>query len=66
MQVYSPNLEGEYGTFPEEVQSALSEVPNTESLILMGDFNAHVGVDAEKWNGVIGKNGPSDSINTSE
>ncbi|VDP08816.1 unnamed protein product [Soboliphyme baturini] len=38
-------------------------MPNTESLILMGEFNAHVGVDAEKWNGVIGKDGPSDLNN---
>ncbi|VDP20445.1 unnamed protein product [Soboliphyme baturini] len=29
----------------------------------MGEFNAHVGVDVEKWNGVIGKNGPSDLNN---
>ncbi|VDO94625.1 unnamed protein product, partial [Soboliphyme baturini] len=29
----------------------------------MGDFNAHVGVDVEKWNGVIGKKGPSDLNN---
>ncbi|VDP49011.1 unnamed protein product [Soboliphyme baturini] len=49
VQVYAPNLEGEYETLREEVQCALSEVPNTEFLILMGDFNAHVGVDAEKW-----------------
>ncbi|VDP54612.1 unnamed protein product [Soboliphyme baturini] len=60
VQVYASNLEGEYDTFLEEVQCALSEVSNTESLILMGDFNAHVGVDVEKWNGVIEKNGPSD------
>ncbi|VDO80973.1 unnamed protein product [Soboliphyme baturini] len=60
---YGYNLEGENETFLEEVQCALSEVPNTESLILMGDFNAHVGVDAEKWNGVIGRKGPSDLNN---
>ncbi|VDP28022.1 unnamed protein product [Soboliphyme baturini] len=48
VQVYAPKFEGEYETFLEEVQCTLSEVPNTESLILMGDFNAHVGVDAEK------------------
>ncbi|VDP51763.1 unnamed protein product [Soboliphyme baturini] len=57
------NFHVEYETIPEEVQCALSEVPNTESLILMGDFNAHVGADAENWNGVTGKNGPSDLNN---
>ncbi|VDP36475.1 unnamed protein product [Soboliphyme baturini] len=50
-------------TFLEEVQCALSEVPNTQSLILTGDFNAQVGVDVEKCNGVIGKNGSSDVNN---
>ncbi|VDP09220.1 unnamed protein product, partial [Soboliphyme baturini] len=63
VQVYAPNLEGEYDTFLKEVQCALSEVPNTESQILMGDFNAHVVVDAEKWNGVDKKNGPSNLNN---
>ncbi|VDP11074.1 unnamed protein product [Soboliphyme baturini] len=58
VQVYEPNLEGEYDTFLEEVQYALSEVPNTKFLILMGDFNAYVGLDAENWNGVIGKKRP--------
>ncbi|VDP05103.1 unnamed protein product [Soboliphyme baturini] len=43
--------------------SPLSEVPNTEAHVLMGGFNADGGVDAEKWNGVIGKNGPSDLKN---
>ncbi|VDO99681.1 unnamed protein product [Soboliphyme baturini] len=60
VQVYAPNLEGEYDIFLEEVQCALSEVPKTEFFILFGDFNAHVGVDAEKWNGVIARNGPTD------
>ncbi|VDP54168.1 unnamed protein product [Soboliphyme baturini] len=63
VKVGAPNLEGEYEAFLEELQCALSEVPNTESLILMGDFNEHVGVDAENCNGEIGKTGPSDLRN---
>ncbi|VDP24840.1 unnamed protein product [Soboliphyme baturini] len=62
-KVYAPNLRGDYETFLEEVQCALSEAPNTEFLTLMGDFNAHVGVEAEKWNGVNRKNGTSDINN---
>ncbi|VDP14010.1 unnamed protein product [Soboliphyme baturini] len=53
VQVCALNLEGKYDTFLEEVHCALSIVLNTESVILMDDSNAHVGVDAEKWNGVI-------------
>ncbi|VDO94162.1 unnamed protein product [Soboliphyme baturini] len=52
VQVYAPNLEGEYETFLEQVQWALYEMPNTPSLIIVGNFNAHIGVDAEKQNDV--------------
>ncbi|VDP29022.1 unnamed protein product [Soboliphyme baturini] len=38
-KLYAPNFEGGYETFGEEVRCALPEVPNAESLILMGDFN---------------------------
>ncbi|VDP04444.1 unnamed protein product [Soboliphyme baturini] len=55
VQVYARNLDGEYDTFFEEWQRHLSEVTNAESL--MGDFIAHIRVDAEKCNGVIGKSG---------
>ncbi|VDP22207.1 unnamed protein product [Soboliphyme baturini] len=58
LQKYALNLQGEYETLLEEVQCALTDVPNTESVILMGDFNAHVGVDVEEWNGEIGKKRP--------
>ncbi|VDP17342.1 unnamed protein product, partial [Soboliphyme baturini] len=48
VQLCASNLEAEYETFLEEVQCGLSEVLNTESLKPIGDFNAHVGVDAGK------------------
>ncbi|VDP47501.1 unnamed protein product, partial [Soboliphyme baturini] len=44
VQVYALNLERDYHAVLDEVQCALFDVPNTESLILMDDFNAHVSV----------------------
>ena len=57
VQAYAPNLEAEYAAFLDEVDAALEKVPNTESFILMGDFNAHVGNDIQTWGSVIGRNG---------
>ena len=48
IQVYVPNSESEYQAFVDEVNDALQRVTITESTILLGDFNAHVGTDSEK------------------
>ena len=57
LQVYAPNATSEYQTFVDEVNDALLRVSATESTVLMGDFNAHVGIDTDTWKGVIGKHG---------
>ena len=57
LQVYAPNATSEYQTFVDEVNDALLQVSATESTVLMGDFNAHVGTDTDTWKGVIGKHG---------
>ena len=46
-QVYATNATSEYEAFVDEVNDALSRVANSESIVLSGDFNAHVGTDNE-------------------
>ena len=60
VQVYAPNTESEYAPFLDEVLRVLERIPGTDSIVLLGDFNAHVGKDAQTWKGVIGENGNSD------
>ena len=42
LQVYTPNAETHYKPFLDEVDVALQKVTPAESIVLLGDFNAHV------------------------
>ena len=60
LQVYAPNAEAQYQLFLDKVGVALEKVTSTGSIVLLGDFNAHVGTDDKTWKGVIGRQEDSD------
>ena len=43
--------------FYDDLDSVISAAPRTDKLILLGDFNARVGIDHQTWEGVIGSEG---------
>ncbi|KAJ8022068.1 Craniofacial development protein 2 [Holothuria leucospilota] len=45
--------------FYEELDLLITSVPQTDKLVLLGDFNARVGSDHQTWPGVIGMHGVS-------
>ncbi|KAK3559338.1 hypothetical protein QTP86_012798 [Hemibagrus guttatus] len=57
---YGPNGSVEYPTFLETLRGVLEGAPNGDSMVLLGEFNAHVGNDSDTWKGVFGRNGPPD------
>ncbi|KAK3516473.1 hypothetical protein QTP70_016707, partial [Hemibagrus guttatus] len=60
VSAYGPNGSVEYPTFLETLRGVLEGAPIGDSIVLLGDFNAHVGNDSDTWRGVIGRNGPPD------
>ena len=58
--VYAPtmtNPEEVKSKFYEELTKAISEVPSSDKLLILGDFNARVGQDHLAWPGVLGTQG---------
>ena len=43
--------------FYEDLKDAISAVPRSDKLIILGDFNARVGSDHMSWEGVLGRHG---------
>ncbi|KAK3534941.1 hypothetical protein QTP70_002024 [Hemibagrus guttatus] len=65
VSAYGPNGSVEYPTFLETLRGVLEGAPTGDSIVLLGDFNAHVGNDSDTWRGMIGRNGPPPYLNSS-
>ena len=59
LQVYALNVVSKYQVFVDDVNDAPQRIRSTESTILLGDFNAHIGTDNKTRKDVIGRHGDS-------
>ena len=60
ISAYAPTLDAECekkDMFYEDLQTVLNEIPASDQIILLGDFNARVGADFNSWPTCIGKFG---------
>ena len=44
-------------TFYSQLNSTLRTIPSTNKLLLIGDFNARIGIENDKWPSALGKYG---------
>ena len=58
--VYAPTLVSDISVrvkFYSDLKNLVTKVPSDDKIIILGDFNARVGCDADLWEGVLGKHG---------
>ena len=59
-QVYAPTAEAEdesIDAFYNDLQQEMNEIPRGDMIVLMGDFNAKVGMGSEETKGIMGTHG---------
>ena len=56
VSAYGPNSSVEYQAFLEALIGVLECAPPGDSVVLLGDFNVHMGSDSVTWRGVIRRN----------
>ena len=59
-QAYAPTLTSSHDVkeeFYANLDHVIKKTPQSEKLVLLGDFNARVGRDHSSWAGVLGKHG---------
>ena len=60
IRAYAPTLlakDDDKEEFYNNLGNLIKEVPPSNKLLLLGDFNARVGTDADSWDGVLGHHG---------
>ena len=53
---YAPNSNSVYPIFLESLEQVLEIATTRDSIVQLGDFNAHVDNDSENWRLVTGRN----------
>ena len=60
ISAYAPTMsysEEQKEAFYEELANTVKSAPSSDRLILLGDFNARVGLNHKQWEGVLGRHG---------
>ena len=60
VSAYAPtmtNPEENKETFYSQLKGTLRNIPSTDTLLLIGDFNARIGRENNKWSSTLGKYG---------
>ncbi|XP_076059549.1 uncharacterized protein LOC143036186 [Oratosquilla oratoria] len=60
VSVYAPTLDAEKhvkGSFYQQLDTVISQIPARDRLLLLEDFNARVGREHELWHNIIGRQG---------